>query len=189
MAAAPVLQPVPVHIRAGPHRLTAQQCLTPGPGILDIDIGYGLMIWEMMVSIWSSPISTWDILSLFAGNAGAECQAREEDATSQNSVHRYASSKQSRRRVRSGQGGGGYEQTVRPCLNLALHLRAVRRPSTLQRGTSMTKCVKPLRHLATSSTRRPARPIRTHHLDELVLLVAKCLSGFTHLSHTNIPAS
>jgi hypothetical protein len=26
----------------------------------------------------------------------------------------------------------------------------------------------------------PARPIRTLHLDDLVLLVAKCLSGFTH---------
>jgi hypothetical protein len=32
--------------------------------ILDIDIGYGLMIWEMAVSIWSSPTSTWDTLSL-----------------------------------------------------------------------------------------------------------------------------
>jgi len=32
--------------------------------ILDIDIGYGLMIWEMTVSIWSSSISIWDILSL-----------------------------------------------------------------------------------------------------------------------------
>jgi hypothetical protein len=27
---------------------------------------------------------------------------------------------------------------------------------------------------------RPARPIRTLHLDDVVLLVAKCLSGFTH---------
>jgi len=26
----------------------------------------------------------------------------------------------------------------------------------------------------------PARPIRTLHLDDLVLLLAKCLSGFTH---------
>jgi hypothetical protein len=32
--------------------------------ILDIDMGYGLMIWEMTVSIWSSSISIWDILSL-----------------------------------------------------------------------------------------------------------------------------
>ena len=32
--------------------------------ILDIDMGYGLMIWEMTVSIRSSPISVWDILSL-----------------------------------------------------------------------------------------------------------------------------
>jgi len=30
----------------------------------DIDMGYGLMIWEMTVSIRSSPISIWDILSL-----------------------------------------------------------------------------------------------------------------------------
>jgi hypothetical protein len=33
--------------------------------ILDIDMGYGLMIWEMTVSIRSSPISIWDILSLW----------------------------------------------------------------------------------------------------------------------------
>jgi hypothetical protein len=32
--------------------------------ILDIDMGYGLMIWEMTVSIRSSPQSVWDILSL-----------------------------------------------------------------------------------------------------------------------------
>jgi hypothetical protein len=32
--------------------------------ILDIDMGYGLMVREMKVSIWSSPISIWDILSL-----------------------------------------------------------------------------------------------------------------------------
>jgi len=25
--------------------------------ILDIDMGYGLMMWEMTVSIWASPIS------------------------------------------------------------------------------------------------------------------------------------
>ena len=33
--------------------------------ILDIDMGYGLMIWEMTVSRLSSPISIWDILSLW----------------------------------------------------------------------------------------------------------------------------
>jgi len=32
--------------------------------ILDVDKGYGLMIWEMTVSIRSSPISIWNILSL-----------------------------------------------------------------------------------------------------------------------------
>ena len=32
--------------------------------IRDIDMGYGPMIWEMTVSIRSSPISIWDILSL-----------------------------------------------------------------------------------------------------------------------------
>jgi len=31
--------------------------------ILDIDFGYGLMIWEMTVSIWSSWKSIWAILS------------------------------------------------------------------------------------------------------------------------------
>ena len=46
----------------------------------------------------------------------------------------------------------------------------------------MTKCVKPLRRLNRLSAKsaRPARPIGTLHLDDLVLLVAKCLSGFTH---------
>jgi len=32
--------------------------------ILDLDMGNGLMIWEMTVSMWSTPISRWDILSL-----------------------------------------------------------------------------------------------------------------------------
>jgi len=32
--------------------------------ILHVDMGYGLMIWEMTVSIWSSPRSISDILSL-----------------------------------------------------------------------------------------------------------------------------
>ena len=35
--------------------------------ILDIDMGYGLMIWEMKVSIRSSSVSMWDILSLCPG--------------------------------------------------------------------------------------------------------------------------
>jgi len=30
--------------------------------ILDIDMGYGLMIWERTVSIWSSSVSIWDML-------------------------------------------------------------------------------------------------------------------------------
>jgi hypothetical protein len=30
---------------------------------LDIDMGYGLMIWEMKVSIWEMTISIWDIVS------------------------------------------------------------------------------------------------------------------------------
>jgi hypothetical protein len=32
--------------------------------ILIIDMGYGLMIWEKTVSMWSSSVSIWDILSL-----------------------------------------------------------------------------------------------------------------------------
>jgi hypothetical protein len=32
--------------------------------ILDIDMRYCLMIWEMTVSIRTSPITIWDILSL-----------------------------------------------------------------------------------------------------------------------------
>ena len=32
--------------------------------ILDIDMGYGILIWEMTVSMLSSWISIWDILSL-----------------------------------------------------------------------------------------------------------------------------
>jgi len=34
--------------------------------MLDIDMEYGLMICEMTVSIRSSPIWIWDILSLWA---------------------------------------------------------------------------------------------------------------------------
>jgi len=34
--------------------------------ILDIDMGYGLMIGEMTVSIWLSPISLWDIFVTLA---------------------------------------------------------------------------------------------------------------------------
>jgi len=33
--------------------------------ILEIDMGYQLMIWEMIVSIRSSSISIWEILSLW----------------------------------------------------------------------------------------------------------------------------
>ena len=33
--------------------------------ILDIDMGYGLMIWELTASIWSSAVSTREILSLW----------------------------------------------------------------------------------------------------------------------------
>ena len=33
--------------------------------ILDINMGYGLMIWEMTVSIWEMTMSIWDILSLW----------------------------------------------------------------------------------------------------------------------------
>jgi hypothetical protein len=43
----------------------------------------------------------------------------------------------------------------------------------------MTKCVIPLRHLVRLIA-NPARPIRTLHLDDLVLLFAKCLRGFTY---------
>jgi len=31
---------------------------------MGIDMGYGLMIWEMTVSIRSSSISVWDVMSL-----------------------------------------------------------------------------------------------------------------------------
>ena len=31
--------------------------------ILDINMGYGLIIWEMTIKIWSAWISIWDILS------------------------------------------------------------------------------------------------------------------------------
>ena len=34
--------------------------------ILDIDVEYGLMMWEMKVSIWSFCKSIWDILSLWS---------------------------------------------------------------------------------------------------------------------------
>jgi len=56
--------------------------------ILDIDMGYGLVIWEMTVSIRSSPLSTWDFLSLCLGDAAAlrgaqavECHHRRHRCT------------------------------------------------------------------------------------------------------------
>jgi len=41
--------------------------------ILDIDIGYGISIWEMTVSILSFWISIWDILSLWSLPCPAAC--------------------------------------------------------------------------------------------------------------------
>jgi len=38
----------------------------------DIDMGYGLMIWEMAVSIWSYWRLIWDILSLCLGDEGGD---------------------------------------------------------------------------------------------------------------------
>jgi len=43
--------------------------------ILDIDMGYGLMIWEMTVLIRSSSVSIWDILSLCALREGGGAHA------------------------------------------------------------------------------------------------------------------
>jgi hypothetical protein len=43
--------------------------------ILDVDLGYGILMWEMTVSIRSSPISIWDIDTL--GPAGG-MQSRSE---------------------------------------------------------------------------------------------------------------
>jgi hypothetical protein len=48
--------------------------------ILGIDMGYGLMIWEMTISIWSFPISIWDILSLCLGEAEAAGDAQRGPA-------------------------------------------------------------------------------------------------------------
>jgi hypothetical protein len=39
--------------------------------ILDIDMGYGQMIREMTLSIWSFSVSIWDNLSLWMGICGA----------------------------------------------------------------------------------------------------------------------
>ena len=39
--------------------------------ILDIDMEYGLMTWEMTVSIRSTPISIWNILSVCIAPASA----------------------------------------------------------------------------------------------------------------------
>ena len=76
-------------------------------------------------------------------------------------------------------GLGFRVQTVR-----VVRKRALAGRSLLLYGiaSNMTKCVKPLRHLKCQRDlmlSRPARPIRTLHSDDLVLLVA-WLSGFTH---------
>ena len=44
--------------------------------VLGIHMGYGLMMWEMTVSIWSSPISIWEILSLWSLPPGARLRTR-----------------------------------------------------------------------------------------------------------------
>jgi len=54
------------------------------------------------------------------------------------------------------------------------------KPCRQEMESSMTKCAKPLVLLSYLADLVPARPIRPLHLDDLVLLVAKCLSGFTH---------
>jgi hypothetical protein len=63
---------------------------------LDIDMGYELMIWEMKVSIRSSPISIWDVLSLWRKAlprmwrwmASAEVWRRRREARSARSARR-----------------------------------------------------------------------------------------------------
>ena len=60
--------------------------------ILDIDMEYGLMIWEMTVSIRSSPISIWDILSLCA--SPFQLQESGNDCV-EAAVYRCTTSKQS----------------------------------------------------------------------------------------------
>jgi len=59
--------------------------------ILDIDVEYGLMIWEMTVSIWSSSVSIWDILSLclvevHARALGVDAQVESESKVRQRFV-------------------------------------------------------------------------------------------------------
>jgi hypothetical protein len=51
--------------------------------IMHMDMGYGLLIWEMTV-VWirSSPISIWDILSLFLKALPAAERARGAEAGS-----------------------------------------------------------------------------------------------------------
>jgi hypothetical protein len=49
--------------------------------ILDIDMGYGLMIWEMTVSIWSSWRSMWDNFSLWlAPQLVRPCRGTQHEA-------------------------------------------------------------------------------------------------------------
>ena len=49
--------------------------------ILDIDTGYGLLIWAMTVSIWSSSISIWDIFfTLRTTDTSDEITAHHTDA-------------------------------------------------------------------------------------------------------------
>jgi len=49
--------------------------------ILDIDTGFGLLMWEMTVSIWSSPISIWDIFfTLRTTDTSDEITAHHTDA-------------------------------------------------------------------------------------------------------------
>jgi hypothetical protein len=47
--------------------------------ILDVDMGYGLlvMVWEMTVSIRSSSVLTWDILSLWRQDPACGVHGRQ----------------------------------------------------------------------------------------------------------------
>jgi len=67
--------------------------------ILDIDMGYGLMIWEMTVSIWLSPISNWDILSLCSPGGGCGGDGGGGDGDGGASARG------------DGEGGGGWNES------------------------------------------------------------------------------
>ena len=83
--------------------------------ILDIDMGYGLMIWEMTVSIWSSSISIWDFLSPCLGGERARLAMDEGQMDTARHVTRCQSNSATRVKNNVNEMAGRHSNHVTRC--------------------------------------------------------------------------